>query len=128
MRILVTGADGFIGRNLRQHLAVRRGVQVVPVTRDTDPASLPSLVDGVDFVAHLAGVNRPKSADEFVMGNVDVTAALVDAIAGCARRTGARPPVFYASSTQAEFDNPYGRSKLAGALALQRAMERRWNR
>jgi len=124
MRVLVTGADGFIGRNLRQHLAVRQGIEVVAVTRGTDPASLPSLLEGIDFVAHLAGVNRPRSACEFVTGNVEFTAALVAALADRAQRAGVRPPVFYASSTQVALDNPYGRSKLAAEGVLLDLHER----
>lgn len=107
MRILVTGANGFLGKNLLQHLAERADVEVVTFTRDENPSQLKQLLDGVDFVFHLAGVNRPQNEREFAVGNADLTQLLCDAIADTGRAT----PVVYTSSIQAAQDNPYGISK-----------------
>lgn len=120
MKILVTGADGFIGRNLRQHLAERRGDEVRAFTRRTDRSALAPLLDGVDVVFHLAGVNRPTDPGEFEKGNAALTAALCEAVARVAAETGRKPVVVHSSSTQVEHDSPYGRSKLAAEQALLR--------
>lgn len=121
--VLITGADGFVGRNLQLHLAARADVQVRCFTRANTVAELPALLDGVDWVFHLAGVNRPQDPAEFVTGNAGLTQALCDALAQVAAG-GRRVPVAYTSSTQAALDNPYGRSKRAAEealFALQRA-------
>jgi UDP-2-acetamido-2,6-beta-L-arabino-hexul-4-ose reductase len=124
MKVLVTGADGFIGRNLIQHLSVRADTEVLSFTRANVAGDLASLVRVADFVVHLAGVNRPQDPAEFVSGNVDLTAALADKVAGEAARTDRRLPVVYASSIQAALDNPYGRSKLAAEQRLLSVGER----
>ena len=116
--VLITGANGFIGKNLQLHLAERKDVQVRCFTRADDVAQLPVLLQGVDFVFHLAGVNRPQDPLEFVTGNVDLTQALCEALAGVAASTGKRVPVVYTSSTQATRDNPYGQSKRTAEDAL----------
>lgn len=107
MKVLVTGSSGFLGKNLRQHLAERADVEVVCFTRSDNPAHLLDLLDGVEFVFHLAGVNRPKDPKEFVTGNTDLTRELCDAIAASKRKI----PVVYTSSVQASLDNAYGESK-----------------
>lgn len=114
MKVLITGANGFLGSNLQLHLAERSALDIVRFTREHDMAQLPGMLGGVDFVFHLAGVNRPLDPQEFVTGNQDLTEALCQAIAGSGRRI----PVVYASSTQACRDNPYGASKRAAERAL----------
>ena len=118
MEILITGADGFIGKNLQLHLAERKDVQVVCFTRGDDVARLPALLQEVDFVFHLAGVNRPQDPQEFVSGNVDLTQALCKAVGAVAEATGKLVPIVYTSSAQAGRDNPYGRSKRGAEDAL----------
>lgn len=111
MRVLVTGAQGFIAGNLRQHLAERSDVEVVCFDRSHHLSQLREKLDGVDFVFHLAGVNRPRDPSEFSVGNRDLTRALCDAVAGVAASTGRKIPMLLASSTQAGKDNLYGQSK-----------------
>lgn len=118
MKVLITGADGFVGKNLQLHLAERKDVQVVFFTRGDGVAQLPALLQGVDFVFHLAGVNRPQDPQEFVAGNVDLTQALCQAVGDVAKDTGKRVPVVYTSSAQAGRDNPYGQSKRGAEDAL----------
>lgn len=118
MKILITGANGFIGKNLQLHLAERKDVQVVCFTRGDDTAQLPALLKGVDFVFHLAGVNRPQDPQEFVTGNVDLTQALCHAVGAVADATGKPVPIIYTSSAQAGRDNPYGQSKRGAEEAL----------
>jgi UDP-2-acetamido-2,6-beta-L-arabino-hexul-4-ose reductase len=118
MKVLITGANGFIGKNLQLHLAERKEVQVVCFTRDHDQAKLPTLLSDVDFVIHLAGVNRPQDPAEFVVGNLDLTQSLCEAVGALAAASGKKVPVVYTSSTQADRDNPYGASKLGAENAL----------
>jgi UDP-2-acetamido-2,6-beta-L-arabino-hexul-4-ose reductase len=124
MKVLITGANGFVGKNLQLHLAERKDVEVVCFTRAQSLEQLPALLQGVDFVFHLAGINRPQDPAEFVTGNSDLTQALCDAVAEIAKVSGKKVPMVYTSSTQAARDNPYGQSKRAAEdalFALQRA-------
>jgi UDP-2-acetamido-2,6-beta-L-arabino-hexul-4-ose reductase len=114
MKVLVTGPNGFIGNNLRVHLSERNKIEIVTFSRDDDLSSLGSKLDGVDFIFHLAGVNRPKNVEEFALGNADLTVALCQAIIQTKRPI----PVIYTSSVQAELDNPYGQSKQAAEQSL----------
>lgn len=123
-KLLITGANGFVGKNLLLHLAEHKDVQVLCFTRESDPADLPGLLQEVDFVFHLAGVNRPQDPQEFMVGNAELTQALCRAVGAVAANTGRKVPVVYTSSTQAVHDNPYGQSKRSAEdalFALQRA-------
>ncbi|SDI11527.1 UDP-2-acetamido-2,6-beta-L-arabino-hexul-4-ose reductase [Paraburkholderia phenazinium] len=118
MKALITGANGFVGKNLQLHLAERKDVEVVCFTRADDLARLPALLREADIVFHLAGVNRPQDPSEFVTGNLDLTRALCEALCAEADATGRKVPVIYTSSTQAASDNPYGQSKHGAEDAL----------
>ena len=74
--VLITGADGFFGRNLHLHLAERKDIAVRCFTRANKVEELSALLDGVDFVFHLAGVNRPQDPQEFATGNAGLTEVL----------------------------------------------------
>jgi UDP-2-acetamido-2,6-beta-L-arabino-hexul-4-ose reductase len=114
MAIVVTGADGFIARNLRVRLRELGHSDVRCVTRATPADELRAALAGADWVFHLAGVNRPKDESEFAQGNAEFTRALCRMLAAAPRPA----KVVYASSTQAALDNPYGRSKRAAEDAL----------
>lgn len=107
MRVLITGSDGFIGKNLLLHLSERKNIDVVCYTRDHSSADLPEMLKDVQFVFHFAGVNRPTDISEFSSGNSDLSKKLAEAMLS----SGCKAPLIYTSSIQAEFDNPYGISK-----------------
>ena len=115
MFAVVTGAAGFIGKNLVVRLG-EGGHRVFPVTRDTGRAQLAATLPDADFVFHMAGVNRPTDDSEFMPGNAGVT----EELCGVLRGIGRPIPVLYASSTQTALRNPYGQSKLAAEEALAR--------
>ncbi|MBU3578629.1 SDR family oxidoreductase [Polynucleobacter sp. 73C-SIWE] len=107
MRVMVTGADGFLGKNLCSYLDKIKEVEIISFTRRNNLLQLPCLLENVDFVFHLAGANRPRDQAGFVADNIELTEALCNAIADSRRRIS----IIYASSTQAILDNPYGISK-----------------
>jgi UDP-2-acetamido-2,6-beta-L-arabino-hexul-4-ose reductase len=113
-KVLVTGANGFIGKNLLLHLAERQDVEVVCFTKDSKFSELPEILLGVDFVFHLAGVNRASDYQDFLEGNISLTSMLCAAISKCGRKV----PVIYTSSTQATLSNSYGISKKAAEKLL----------
>lgn len=115
MRLLITGADGFVGKNLQLRLRERKDVEVVTYTRADRLADLPKRLEGVDVVFHLAGVNRPKDPQEFLMGNAELTQVLSDSV----RNSGRQMRVVFTSSTQARLENPYGLSKRQAEQSLQ---------
>jgi UDP-2-acetamido-2,6-beta-L-arabino-hexul-4-ose reductase len=118
MRVLVTGANGFIGKNLQLHLrelgGMESGVEIVPFTREHTEADFPGLLKGVDWVFHLAGINRPEDPSEFITGNAGLTQALSNAV----KESGRKISVVYTSSIKVERDNDYGTSKRAAEDAL----------
>lgn len=126
MNILVTGAKGFVGRNLISQLRnIQYGkannyaisgqeIKVFEYDIDSDPAELDVYCKNADFVFNLAGVNRPKDPTEFMKGNFGFASQLLDTL----KRYENRCPVMISSSIQAELDNPYGESKRAGENLL----------
>ena len=121
MNILVTGAKGFIGRNLIETLhnirdgkdksfGIETDITVYEYDVDTDPALLDLYCKNADFIFHLAGVNRPQDPKEFMEGNFGFTSTLLDAL----KKYNNTCPIMISSSIQAALDNPYGESKKAG--------------
>lgn len=114
MKILVTGATGFIGKNLVAELTARSH-EVFSSTRDTSEAELQRFCQHAEFVYHLAGVNRSETETDFMEGNTKSTERLIASLN--AHENDA--PIMFASSIQAVQDNPYGRSKLAAENVLR---------
>ena len=126
MNILVTGAKGFVGRNLvsqlhniqsgkaRNYSVSGTDLKVFEYDIDSDPAELDVYCKNADFVFNLAGVNRPKDQAEFMKGNFGFASTLLDTL----KKYNNTCPVMISSSTQAALDNPYGESKRAGENLL----------
>ena len=126
MNILVTGAKGFVGKNLvsqlhniqfgkaRNYPISGEKIKVFEYDVNSDPAELDVYCKKADFVFNLAGVNRPKDPTEFMNGNFGFASTLLDTL----KKYKNKCPVMISSSIQAELDNPYGESKRAGENLL----------
>ena len=120
MNILITGADGFVGKNLVASLNNikdgkdrTRDIEIENIFEfdiDTPKHKLDEYCKAADFVFHLAGVNRPKDEREFMEGNFGFTSELLS----CLKKHNNKAPIMISSSIQAALDNPYGKSKKAG--------------
>lgn len=108
--ILVTGAKGFVGKNLIAELKNRKYLTIYEYDLDSTPEQLDQYTKNCDFIFHLAGVNRPKEEHEFMSGNFGFTSDLLTSL----KNQNNKAPLLITSSIQAAFDNPYGKSKKAG--------------
>lgn len=113
--VLVTGAGGFIGKNLLVRLSEQPDIEVLSFVRGDCDEMLSSMVAKADTIVHLAGENRPDDVADFVLVNTELTRTLCEAI----RVAGRNIPLILASSTQAERDNSYGKSKLAAEKLVE---------
>lgn len=108
MRILITGADGFIGTNLQAFLKQDdQEFKIDKYTLDNTEDELEEKIKKADYIVHLAGINRPQTPEEFFSGNTDLTKKIVDLLVGNKLST----PMIFSSSIQAALDNDYGKSK-----------------
>ena len=107
MKVLVTGANGFIGKNLIAHLQEKDDIEILKFDIDTPFQLIEDNIDSINFIYHLAGVNRPKDNSEFFKGNTDLTKRILDLIIERKKSI----PFLITSSIQAVRDNDYGKSK-----------------
>ena len=114
MRVLVTGANGFIGKNLIERLLRIKNIEIIEFNRDDKLSKIEDNIEKIDFIFHLAGINRPKKPEEFYEGNSDFTKKLISII----EKSRKNIPILFSSSIQAEYDNDYGKSKLKGEEIL----------
>jgi UDP-2-acetamido-2,6-beta-L-arabino-hexul-4-ose reductase len=112
--VLITGSEGFVGKNLRVTLQCRGDVRILCFDIHDDQSVLAGLLAQADFVFHLAGVNRPQHPEEFHTGNTSLTELICSQLAA----TGRQVPLVLSSSTQAAQDNPYGASKRGAEEAV----------
>ena len=112
--ILITGAGGFIGKNLVATLKTAGYTDLMLFERDDTPETLADYAAKAGFVFHLAGINRPKDPSEFYAGNAGLTETLLSLL----DKAGNKAPVLVTSSTQAALDNDYGKSKAQAEQAI----------
>lgn len=115
MKIVVTGAKGFIGKNLCVMLREHGHQDIVEVDRETSREILAKYLCEADFVYHLAGINRPKDDTEFQQGNADLTCFITEQL----KQFSKQVPLVVSSSIQAERDNAYGQSKRLAEQAVE---------
>jgi UDP-2-acetamido-2,6-beta-L-arabino-hexul-4-ose reductase len=114
MKILVTGAKGFIGKNLAVELQNQKAGELLEFDMANSLSELQLFTKECDLVYHLAGINRPQDIKEFEEGNFDFTNTLISYL----KKSGNRAPIIFSSSVQAKLDNPYGKSKFAAENIL----------
>ena len=120
MKILVTGAKGFVGKNLVAELKNRNYNEIYECDIETTDEELDEYTKNCEFVFHLAGVNRPEKEEDFMKGNFGFTSVLLEKL----KKHNNKCPILITSSIQAKLDNPYGKSKKAGEdLMLSYAKE-----
>ena len=112
--VLITGAGGFVGKNLVATLRAAGYTDLLLFEKDDTPATLAEYCRRAAFVVHLAGINRPQSAQEFYTGNAGLTDTLLEAL----EAAGNKAPVLVTSSIQAALDNDYGKSKHLAEQAI----------
>lgn len=112
--ILITGAGGFVGKNLVATLRTAGYTDLMLFEKDDTPETLTDYCRRAAFVVHLAGINRPTDPSEFYTGN----AGLTDTLLADLEAAGNTAPVLVTSSTQAELDNDYGKSKRQAEEAI----------
>jgi UDP-2-acetamido-2,6-beta-L-arabino-hexul-4-ose reductase len=112
--VLVTGSRGFIGKNLLEGLQRTKNIAVKTFDRGEPMSKLGDVLQEAEVIYHLAGVNRPKDEREFA----EVNAGLTGEIIAILKKIGKSPMIVFASSSQVDLDNPYGKSKKAAEEAL----------
>lgn len=120
MKVLVTGASGFVGQNLSIRLSRESDITVIPFDIDNTHTELINALSKADAIIHLAGINRPLNPSEFMTGNVGLTSSIADELERLKRPL----PIIFSSSIQAELDNEYGRSKRAAEERLKTYAEK----
>jgi len=114
MKILITGSEGFIAKNLIVHLQREEKYKLYTFSKDESLSLLKAYVEEVDFIFHLAGVNRPKDTNEFYVGNTNLTKFIIESLSVNFKST----PIVFSSSTQAALENDYGKSKKEAEIVL----------
>ena len=115
MKVLITGSDGFIAKNLFYHLSGLENLELLEHNRSSTINDLKSNLQQAKIIVHLAGVNRPTSDDEFKIDNTDLTTMICENL----QHRSDSPLIIFSSSTQAEENNPYGKSKLNAEEAIK---------
>lgn len=118
MKVLVTGAKGFIGKNLVSTLDREDKYEIICIDRENSKEELEKGVLNSDFIVHLAGINRPKNEEEFFEGNTGLTEEIIEIL----KKNNKNTSILITSSIQADLDNAYGQSKKGAEEALIKYM------
>jgi UDP-2-acetamido-2,6-beta-L-arabino-hexul-4-ose reductase len=123
MKYLITGANGFVARNLGCRLRERPNIEILKFSRSESAIDLEDMVSQSDCIFHLAGENRPSSPELFSASNVQLTARICELL----EKSKKSIPLIFASSKQAALENPYGISKLAAEEIIIKYAKRSGN-
>lgn len=118
MKVLITGAKGFIGKNLVSTLEREDKYEIICIDRENSKEELEKGVLNSDFIVHLAGINRPKNEEEFFEGNTGLTEDIIEIL----KKNNKNTSILITSSIQADLDNAYGQSKKGAEEALIKYM------
>lgn len=116
MNILVTGSNGFIGKNLIENLSRIEDIKIYEFDKENTLSEIESYINDIDFIFHFAGVNRPEKVSEFYEGNNGLTESIIKII----ENSNKKIPVLISSSIQAENNNDYGKSKFKSEELLKK--------
>ena len=114
MRILITGSDGFVGKNLIQKLKEQESIEFSTFNRSNSIQELKEIIPSIDSIIHLAGSNRPLDKKEFLIDNYEFTKIICETIENSSKKIS----IIFSSSIHAESDSPYGASKKAAEECL----------
>jgi len=107
MKVLITGSNGFIGKNLTQHLIEKQDIEIITFDINDDFSKIVNNICDIDFIFHLAGINRPTDNTEFYNGNTNLTKSIINLIS----EKKLSIPFLITSSIQATNETDYGKSK-----------------
>jgi UDP-2-acetamido-2,6-beta-L-arabino-hexul-4-ose reductase len=124
MKVLVTGANGFLGTHLVNALLKKPDIEVTKYNRNDNIESLHEKLINADFIFHLAGTNRPKYNDEFIFSNVKLTENITNFL----NKFNIKSPIYFSSSIQVLSNHPYGVSKLEAEILLKKLSEKNGNK
>ena len=127
VKVLVTGSNGFIGKNLIAKLNEFKNITIKQFVRGNDPNDLFRLIAETDIVFHLAGENRPNDDDAFFQGNIELTETICESITGVYNSSGRYVPLVFTSSIHAGNNTLYGQSKLAAENLIKHMCEKTGN-
>jgi UDP-2-acetamido-2,6-beta-L-arabino-hexul-4-ose reductase len=111
LRVLITGSNGFIGKNLKARLIECENVEILIFNRDDKLDSLSSKLEDVDYVFHFAGINRSENEKDYLNANIDLTQLICQKLIDIKKKSGINIPIIFTSSIQIYLDNIYGKTK-----------------
>ena len=118
-KILITGSNGFIGKNLIINLQEEKIYKLLKFNRGDSFEELKNLIEESDTIVHLAGENRPKDSEDFFRTNLNLTKEIVKIVKKSSKKNQKNIPIIFSSSTQVKCENDYGKSKLLAEKELQ---------
>ena len=118
MKVLITGSEGFIGKNLRSHLLAEKNIEIMTFSRENKIEELKAKVNSANFICHFAGTNRSANEQDFYLNNTNLTKKISVMTEDVFRKKSVKIPILFTSSIQAGEDSTYGKSKLEAEKVL----------
>ncbi len=124
MKVLITGSEGFMGKNLRSNILNYKDIEIITFSRENDINELEAKISSSDFICHFAGTNRSENGEDFYNNNTSLTKKISLIVDNVLRKKSVKIPILFTSSTQAGEDSFYGKSKLEAELVLKNLSKR----